>query len=71
MSESDLDPEEKPNVPPQVVRPRIVSSRKKTVFVLSQDAEDEEEEEELVEEDDFYDFTEVDTKFRIVNDLEN
>ena len=52
-------------------RPQLISRKKKTVFVFEKEEgkNGELEEEEFA--DDFYDFTEIDTKFRIVSDLED
>ena len=74
MSDSEIDTEPSPDPEEKetkaVVGPRLVISRKKTVFVFAKDDGDAEEEEEE-EVADFYDFTEIDTKFRIINDLDD
>lgn len=52
-------------------RPRLVTKRKKTVFVFDKDAEADAEDDLEDDDDSFYDFTEIDTKYRIINDLED
>jgi len=75
MSESDPQEEvepiaEGPRGAP-LVRPKIITSKKKTVFVFAKpEGEAEEAEDEEDDSDDFYDFTEIEGRYRIINDLE-
>ncbi len=75
MSDSETDSRPSPDSEAEetkaMVRPRLVVSRKKTVFVFARNEEDSDVEEDEEEGGDFYDFTEIDTKFRIVNDLDD
>ncbi|MFP4353223.1 MAG: hypothetical protein ACLFRP_08960 [Puniceicoccaceae bacterium] len=72
-SETDSEPSRDPRGEENrtIVRPRLVVSKKKTVFVFARNEGADEEEEEEEEAGDFYDFTEINTKFRIVNDLDD
>ena len=66
---SDIPPNsENPSSPN---RPQLVSRKKKTLFVFEKGDDEEEGIEGEDFDDSFYDFTEIETKFRIVNDLDD
>jgi len=71
MTESEKSTDSKNQIPGalRAHHPKIVSSKKKTVFVFSKNNDPADEEED--DSQDLYDFTEIKMKFRIVDDLED
>jgi len=65
---ADPDPESSP-LRPQI-HPRLVSRRKKTLYVFDK-ANDVAPDDGNEEDESFYDFSEISARWRIINDLED